>query len=407
MQVWGFKNSNNIAYSIMFIFDEPYISDIAMDYLIHSQQPVLPTSFSSKVMPSGINFVSDDEARLLIEQSNNGWLYTNSENAIARIVDLLGSESALMNKVQMFKNKLRFRVATEGFFPDIYFREISKDEIEPLAFDSIGRPFIIKPTVGFLSAGVYRVDNEYEWNDVKNEIIEKTNSGSDSFSKDVIDGSKFLIESIVEGVEYAIDAYFDDNNEPVILNILEHRFNGVHDMGDRLYVTSVDIIRKNFKNIEKFLKDIGSIDDFRGFPLHAEVRIDEEGVVRPIEVNPLRFAGWCSTDIAYYAFDINVYEYFIEKKRPFWDEIFKGKEGCEFAIAILEKNKVVPENCHFDYESLQASLTSLIAIRPIDYRNQPLFAFMFIKVDSGNSNELLELLTLDPQRYVKPDTVPV
>jgi len=384
----------------MFIFDEPYISDIAIDYLVQSQQPTVLTEFSSKAMPEGVNSLSKDQARELISKNNNSWLYTNSENAISSIVDLVGEDSPIMQKVRFFKNKFEFREATKHLFPDIDYKEIFGDQIGSLTFEEIGKPFIIKPTVGFLSAGVYRVNNGEEWAEVKTEILEKTNAAAATFSKDVIDSSTFLIESIIEGIEYAIDAYFDENNEPVILNILEHRFNGEHDMGDRLYVTSVEIIKNNLSRVEGFLRQLSSISDFRGFPLHVEVRIDEDGKVRPIEVNPLRFAGWCSTDIAYYAFGVNVYEYFIERKKPDWGDIFELKSGREFAIAILEKRELVPENVVFDYEKLKASLTSLVKLRPINYRKQPLFAFLFLETNESNAKELDFLLTLDPHVFL-------
>ena len=387
----------------MFIFDEPYISDIAIDYLVESKQPTVLTEFSSKAMPEGVNSLSKDQARELISENNNSWLYTNSENAIATIVDLVGEDSPIIQKVRFFKNKFEFREATKHLFTDIFYKEISGKQIEALTFAEIGKPFIIKPTVGFLSAGVYRVNNDNEWAEVKKEIVEKTNDVATTFPKDVIDSSTFLIESIIEGIEYAIDVYFDEKNEPVILNILEHRFNGEHDMGDRLYVTSAEIIKKNLSRVEGFLRQLSSISDFRGFPLHVEVRIDEDGKVRPIEVNPLRFAGWCSTDIAYYAFGVNVYEYFIERKKPDWEDIFELKSEREFAIAILEKRELVPENVVFDYEKLSASLTSLVKLRPINYRKQPLFAFLFLETSESNAKELDFLLTLDPHVFL--DTV--
>lgn len=385
----------------MFIFDEPYISDIAIDYLVQSQQPTVLTDFSSKALPESVNSLSKDQAREHISNNNNSWLYTNSENSIATIVDLVGEDSPIMQKVRFFKNKCKFREATKHIFPDIYYKEILGDQIGSLTFEEIGKPFIIKPTVGFLSAGVYRVNNGEEWAEVKTEILEKTNAAGATFSKDVIDSSAFLIESVIEGTEYAIDVFFDDNNEPVVLNILEHRFNGEHDMGDRLYVTSVEIIKNNLSRVEAFLKQLSSIDDFSGLPLHVEIRIDGNDEVRPIEVNPLRFAGWCSTDIAYYSFGINVYEYFTERKRPDWDDIFTLKKSREFAIAVLEKRGPVSDDLVFDYEKLTSSLTSLIKLRPIDYRTKPLFAFLFLETTESNAQDLDFLLTLDPHEFVR------
>jgi hypothetical protein len=372
-----------------------------MQYLLESQQPVLQTEFSKALLPNGVNEVSYSQAREILALNDFSWLYTNSENAIAAIVDLLGEDSEVLKKVDLFKDKLKFRAATAYMFPDIYFKEISRDEIGVLNFSDIAQAFIIKPTVGFLSAGVYRVNSEVEWLEVQQEILGKTDAVSASFPKEVIDGSKFLIESVIEGREYAIDAYYDDDNSPVVLNILEHRFNGEHDMGDRLYITSAEIVASHLDVVENFLRQLGTLLDLRGVPLHAEIRIDQNGTVRPIEINPLRFAGWCSTDIALYAFGVNVYEYFIEKKRPVWSEIYAAKKGRQFAMVIVEKRSAVADGQMFDYEALKSKFSSFLHLRPIDYHTKPLFAFLFLEVDENHTDELAIALNFDPQDFIR------
>ncbi|BHH83275.1 ATP-grasp domain-containing protein [Desulforhopalus sp. 52FAK] len=385
----------------MFIFDEPYVSDVAINYLKQSQVPVLPTEFLVAQVANGVNYVTKEQAKEHIENNHNRWIYTNSENGIKVIADLCGSDSEILSKVKILKNKLLFREATQEIFPDIYFKEIACTDLQTLSFSDVGKPFVIKPTVGFLSAGVYRIDNEGQWQDAKNDILEKTREGSRTFSKEVIDDSVFIIESVIEGTEYAVDAYFDDDNSPVILNILEHRFNGAHDMSDRLYVTSASIIEKLSDSVMKFLQQLSSIGDLRGFPVHAEIRIDEHGEVRPIEVNPLRFAGWCSTDIAFYAYGVNVYEYFIEKKVPAWDEILRDKQETEYAIGILEHNSDLKIGQWFDYKQLEEMFPSIIDLRPIDYGTKPLFAFMFLEVGKHNRSDLEYIQNVDPQMFVK------
>jgi len=385
----------------MFIFDEPYVSDVAINYLKESQLPVLPTDFLASCVESGVNYVSNKEARDYIAQNDSRWIYTNSENGIKAIAELCGTDSEILKKVKILKNKLLFREATREIFPDIYFTEIANQDLDKLTYADVGQPFVIKPSVGFLSAGVYRIDNEDQWLTAKKEIRQKTLEGTKTFSKDVIDDSVFIIESVIDGTEYAIDAYFDDDNNPVILNILEHRFNGEHDMGDRLYITSAAIIEKLSERVTLFLQQLGTIGDLRGFPIHAEIRIDESGGVRPIEVNPLRFAGWCSTDIAFYAYGINVYEYFMEKKIPVWEDILQGRREHEYALVVLEKSKQLKTGQQFDYKKLEETFASLLALRPIDYQTNPLFAFMFLAVGENNREDLHYIQNMDPQMFVK------
>lgn len=59
--------------------------------------------------------------------------------------------------------------------------------------------------------------------------------------------------------------------------------------------------------------------NLKNFPAHIEIRIDKNGNINPIEVNPLRFGGWCTTgDISWYAYGFNSYEYFLKGKKPDW-----------------------------------------------------------------------------------------
>jgi hypothetical protein len=73
-----------------------------------------------------------------------------------------------------------------------------------------------------------------------------------------------------------------------------------------------------------FLSKIGKELHLKNFPAHAEVRIDENGKIIPIEVNPLRFGGFCTTaDLLGVTLGFNEYKCFYENKN--WDTIFKGK----------------------------------------------------------------------------------
>lgn len=384
----------------MFIFDHPYISDVADTFLQESQCPALSNEFTKKFVSEKANTVSEEEALHLLAEQDYRWVYSNSENAISWITDKLGSDSKLVKNIDLFKNKFKFRSATSHLFPEVAYKHISAQEIAGFSFDEIGKPFIIKPTVGFISAGVYRVDDASQWDQVKNNILQMTESVATAFPDSVLNSNFFLIESIIEGEEYAVDAYFDDNGNPVILNILHHKFSDEHDMGDRLYVTSAAIIKELHDPLSQFLTDIGGIGDFRGMPLHLEVRIDAAGQIVPIEVNPLRFAGWCSTDIAYYAYDINVYDYFANKKRPDWEALLKGKESSQYAMALIERSQPTEPGDVFDYDSLARQFSSLLCLRKIDYKTFPLYAFLFFQISVDNTEELENILHLDPEQFL-------
>lgn len=385
----------------MFVFDHPYISDVATNFLVASQSPVLANDFARQYIPDNANFISDDTALQLLKKQNCRWLYSNSENAISWITDKLGRNSEIAQNIELFKNKHTFREATKQLFPHVSFLQITASELTDFNYSAIGKPFIIKPVVGFISAGVYRVNNEAEWLLIKQKILQETEAVAAAFPDAVLNSKAFIIESIIEGEEYAIDAYFDDDGNPVILNILHHHFTDENDMSDRLYVTSAAIIDRLHDPLDRFLHDIAKLGDFCGMPFHLEVRINEKEDITPIEINPLRFAGWCSTDIAYYAYGINVYEYFSLKKKPQWEQILAGKNDKQYGLAVIEKQSDIEPNQFFNYEGLAEQFNSVISLRKIDYRNFPLYAFLFFETPKQQTEELGKALKLNPDKFIK------
>lgn len=384
----------------MFIFDQPYISDVAENYLIESQAPLLDNEFALKCVSPSANHISDAEAVKELERDNFRWLYSNSENAIGWIVETFGADSELALKIDLFKNKFKFREKTAALFPDIAFFKLAADEIADFTFERVGAPFIIKPMVGFISAGVHRVNTADEWETVRARLLEETKETANAFPEEVISSAFFIVESVIEGDEYAVDAYFDDDNKPVVLNILKHRFSGEQDMSDRLYITSAKIISSRLSAIEAFLADLAELGDFRGLPVHTEIRIDENDCIRPIEVNPLRFAGWCSTDIASYAYGINVYDYFAQKKKPDWNAVLRAAGDDTFAMAVIERPTPLRDDQDFDYRQLAEGLSTILCLRKMDYRTFPMFAFLFFSVTKETEHELDAMLALNPEAFV-------
>ena len=174
----------------------------------------------------------------------------------------------------------------------------------------------------------------------------------------VLDVENFIIEGNIEGEEFAVDAYFNSKGKPVVLNIFKHIFSSENDVSDRVYFTSKTVMETYREAVEDLLKEIGKLVGLRNFPLHIELRIGEDRRVQPIELNPMRFAGWCTTDIAYFAYGINTYRYFLEQLEPEWDKILADKEGKNFCLVMLNRpaDLNLKEVKAFDYEKLLSGL---------------------------------------------------
>lgn len=58
-----------------------------------------------------------------------------------------------------------------------------------------------------------------------------------------------------------------------------------------------------------WLTEVNGHVGVKDFPVHVEARMSN-GVITPIEFNPLRFAGICGTEVAYHAYGFHTYDYF-------------------------------------------------------------------------------------------------
>ena len=386
----------------MILIDNPYISDFLIKTIKENNFEIIATKEAkSLINDDSLNWISENDVKNKLLISPNPLVYTNSENSLTWIFNNL-KETNLPEQIGLFKDKLKFRELTKGMFPDFLFRKIKIEDIKIVDIDELKLPFVIKPSLGFFSIGVHIIRNKSDWYAAQKEL--NYDNLKSIYPKEVMDASTFIIEEYIEGEEFAIDAYFNNDGEVVILNILHHIFSSSTDVSDRVYSTSKTIISRYKKSVEEFLKTIGEKADLKNFPLHVEVRIDEKGVIKPIEINPQRFGGWCTTgDLAWYAFKFNSYQYFIQNKKPNWDEIFKTMKDKIYSIILLNNNSgfIPSEISHFDFDMLKQDLENIVVIRKLDFNKYNAFGILFTETSKGNERELKEILNSDLTKYIR------
>ena len=120
------------------------------------------------------------------------------------------------------------------------------------------KPFILKPSVGFFSLGVYTITSDGDWAAAVADIERNLRKSRERFPESVVNQSSFLVEEYITGEEFAVDVYFDGEGEPVILNIFKHRFASLSDVSDRLYYTSKDVIEANKARFEAFFREVNA-----------------------------------------------------------------------------------------------------------------------------------------------------
>lgn len=385
----------------MILIDGPFASDFLLNTIRKNKYKVIATKAAKELInDSHLNWISEEEAILKLNEDPNIILYTNSENALSWIESNLNN-SKIHQQIRALKDKVKFREISSSLFPGFEFKKVNLNEIQHLSVDSLPFPFVIKPAIGFFSIGVHIVKNIDDWNNAKEQLTPKNLKSI--FPESVLNTSHFIIESFIEGEEYAIDHYFDEKGDIVILNVMHHLFSSGKDTSDRVYTTSKDIILEHFINLKEVLGKIGKQLELKNFPAHAEVRINSDGTIIPIEINPLRFGGWCTTgDILGVSIGFNSYENFFSNRKPNWDEIFKGKEDKLYSMVALDNNSgIAPENIeNFNYSKLAKEFENTVLTRTFDIKKYPTFGFLFLETSRHNQSELDRILTSNLRDYI-------
>lgn len=387
----------------MILLDKPYVSAFLIETIRENNLEVIATpEAKSMVSDAVLNWISEKEARLNFEKNPSLKVYTNSENSIDWIESNF-KNLALPKKIALFKNKVAFRKLLKETFPDYFFKEIAQEKLLEIRENELKFPLILKPAVGFFSLAVHKVDNFQEWQEVVCNIEKEVEQFKGLYPAKVIDTSTFIAEEFIQGEEYAVDAYFDKNGEPVLLNILHHVFSSDKDVSDRIYTTSVEIIKKNKNKVLDFLQLIGRKSDLKNFPMHLEIRIGTDEKIVPIEVNPLRFGGWCTTaDLAWFAYGFNPYLCFLKEEKPNWESLYESKKNKLYSIIVLDNNSGIPEKdiASFDFEKLASEFEKPLHLRKVDFTTYSVFGFIFTETSVGNEKELQDILTSDLKDYL-------
>ena len=387
----------------MIIIDKPFASDLLINTIKKNNFPLIATQTAKNMISDeSLNWISESKAKEMFKNEPNSLLYSNSENSISWI-DRNLEMSSLPAQVEVFKNKIKFRELLKDLYPNYYFKGLKYDELRSVNTGDLIFPFIIKPAVGFFSIAVLRVNNKEEWETTLDKIDVEMLKLQKAYPKEVLNGSDFIIEEIIKGEEYAIDCHFDKNGEAVILHIMHHVFSSESDMNDRVYSTSIDIMELYKDEILKFLNVLSKRVGLKNFPAHIEIRITEDGFINPIEVNPLRFGGWCtSADLTWHAYKSNSYECLLNGQTPNWKEIYKGREGKKYSVIVLNNSSGINEDDidSFDYDKLENDFRKPLEIRKVDYKKFTIFGFLFVETESDNEYELDKILNSDLKEYI-------
>ncbi len=384
----------------MFLLDAPYASDFLKESVRSLGIPVLDTP-NARTMAGDVPLNFIDEIDFAARMGAGERVLANSENALEAIYKC-GCQPDLARQIDICKDKALFRETVKDIHPDYTFMRCTPEDMADLDISHMSCPFIVKPARGFFSLGVHVVNDHAEWPTTVEKIKAERDAMNEEYPQAVVDSGQFIIEAGIEGDEYAIDVYYDEDGTPVISNILLHHFISAEDVSDRFYYTSVAIIEQWLEPFTKYTAQVGKACNFRNFPIHLEVRVDESGNILPIEANPLRFAGWCVADVTHHAWGFNPYEYFFQNKRPDWPAILAGKEDTACGMVIGDVPPTIDRTQieSIDYDGFTAMFDTVLELRKIDYKAYPVFGFAFIQMTLAGVEEVKPKLVEDFGRFI-------
>jgi hypothetical protein len=347
-----------------------------------SQMPVLKNTFSEGINPRRhrLNIVNEED--FIAQYNRSKKIYTVSEYALDWIISILKDEQ-LNKQITLLKNKAAFRETCRGLYPDFFFKELSYTDLLSFDISEVQLPVVLKPSIGFLSIGVYVIHHKMEWTNALIKIQMEFEKQMEKFPDTVVKGDTFLLESYIKGKEFAIDLYFK-NKEPVIINIFEHPFSSEKDVSDRLYVTSKKLFDNYLELFPEYISGLNKILKLDNIPVHLELRVDENNNIVPIEMNPLRFAGMCLNELNFYITGKHPLIFYFSNIVPDYKNMWTGYENEFFYFSIIEKP--IDSN-RTKTNKIRSAYPNILELRMLENSSLDIEAFVFSKTNSETELE--------------------
>jgi len=323
--------------------------------------------------------------------------YLPSDTTYSKISHLL--DESWQKRIESFRNKYAFRQKLKKVFPDFYFDRIAIADLKNHVFNfKKNSNYIIKPETGFMAGGVYEINEQTD----TQQIAEKLNQELNYFKKIYpnIFSDKLMIEEYVDGDEYAVDMYYDDAGNPVILNIYHHpASNSAYPQ--LLYYTCQTIFDQHHQSFYHFFKKLNASFEMKSFPIHAEFKYSSQKKLIPIEFNVCRFGGMGLADLTYYTFGINPVEHFFNNQKLNFEKAWKKNKdnyyGWLLAYNASGYDTKLYQPDREKFKKFLSEHVSIIHDVSLNYKTLPAFAIIYFS--TKNIGAIKTLLSLEFKKY--------
>ena len=161
----------------------------------------------------------------------------------------------------------------------------------------IGFPVVLKPLAGNHGRGV--------------SINLKTGEEVEvAFQKAREHGRSIIVESYIEGEEYAVDAVYTMEGDPIVVGAYRHPMPHNPAYLHVVYHAGAEVLADVHDQALAFFRHLGTTLDLHGMAMHGEFRLSPSGQLVPIEVNSMRVGGMGLGNMLHHTADLDAFHHF-------------------------------------------------------------------------------------------------
>ena len=320
-------------------------------------------------------------------------VYVPSETSLSIVMERMEDKS-YVEGINKLKNKYFCREVLSPIYPDFYFSKASLAEIPNL--DLEGKKVFIKPLKGFFGTGVRYADEKTNLTHLAQEMNKEVEQNAKFFSESVLTKDEYVIEELITGDEYAVDMFFDEEGKPAIMNIYLHPDPLIADYFHLMYYTNKAIFDNYLAIFTEFFNQLNKIMQLKNFPLHAEFKL-QDGIMIPIELNPMRYGGFGLSDLTYNSFEFQPITAYFDNKPVDWNTIWETRKDLNYGWILayngnkIDLNTATPK--HKKFRAYLANNSEIMDYVKLDHKTNPVFALAYIK--NNSLPKLKELLATE------------
>ena len=291
--------------------------------------------------------------------------------------------------IETLKDKVAFRSALRARYPALEVRDLTLDALPTLTLPEGGR-YVVKPARGVFGTAVHEVDHRTDLAALGERIAAEIARGAEVLSPSALSGDTLILESYIEGEEYAVDAVFTMEGDPIVVGAYRHPMPENSAYLHVVYHAGADVIADVHDQALDFYRYLGAQLDLHGLAMHGEFRLSPSGELLPIEVNSMRVGGMGLGNMLHHTAGIDAFHHFRTETVPDWSRVRADDHLHVFLIAY--NGATIDTATHRpDWDALRSHIDDIVLEVPFDYRRQLAFGVVYARQRPERLAKLLAL----------------